>query len=129
MILIVDFSKQSDKIRLYESLKTLKPVAHQIMIKVDRDSRSAKQNKYYWGVVVKLISDYTGFETDEVREFLKCKFLKYEKALPSGEVAELIASTTKLDTKEFEEFMEKVRAFAAQELDLIIPLPNEAIEV
>jgi len=38
------------------------------------------------------------------------------------------SSTTGLDTKEFNEFIEKVRMFAAQKLSVIIPDPNEPVK-
>jgi hypothetical protein len=129
MILIVDFSNTPDKERLYKTLKGLKPVPYRVELKVDRGNRSGQQNKYYWGVVIKTLSDETGFTPEEMHEVLKRKFLKYCKALPNGEQVEVTESTTDLDTKEFEDFMENVRRFAIQELDILINLPNEVIEL
>jgi hypothetical protein len=129
MILIVDFSKKSDKERLYETLKGLKLVPYQVELKVYRNNRSNQQNAYYWGVVVKMLSDYTGFTPDEMHEYLRGRFLKYIKPLPGGEMAEIRQSTTDLDTKEFELYLEQIRMFAVQDLDIQIPLPNEIIEL
>ena len=38
-----------------------------------RNERTRQQIKYYWGVCVKLISDYTGHSPDEIHEFLPDK--------------------------------------------------------
>jgi hypothetical protein len=128
MKLIVDFNSKSDKERLFTELKKCKPVPYQIELKVDRGNRSGQQNKYYWGVVIKTLSDETGFTPEEMHDVLKWKFLKYSKVLPNGEQVEVTESTTDLDTKEFEDFMEQVRRFAITELDILIPLPNELLE-
>jgi hypothetical protein len=129
MIIIVDFSKKSDKERLYETLKGLRAIPYQIELKEYRDNRSNRQNRYYWGVVLKVLSDYTGFTQDEMHEELKKRFLSYFKVLPTGEEVKLTQRTANLNTEEFERYLEKVRMFAAQELDVVIPLPNEFLEV
>ena len=76
-------------------------------------TRSNPQNKYYFGVVVDMISEETGNEPEETHELLKLKFLK-----PMGK-----ANTTQLDTKEFNLYIEKIQRWAAQDLGCIIPDP------
>lgn len=85
-----------------------------------KKSRSNQQNRYYWGVVCKLVSDHTGYMPEEVHQIMAEKFLSYEK---DGRV--FTRSTTKLKTAEFEDYMEKCRRWAAMELQVYIPLPNE----
>ena len=48
------------------------------------------------------------------------QFLKYES---QGKM--FVKSTTKLNTKDMEIYLENVRRFAAMELSCFIPLPNE----
>lgn len=84
--------------------------------------RSLNENDYYWGVVVQLISDATGFTSQEVHEALKWKFLRIVK----GKL-ESVRSTSGLSTVEFERFLSEVRMFAAEELDCFIPEPNSPI--
>jgi ribosomal protein L39E len=129
MILIIDMNSKSDKDRLYKELKRCKLVPYRVELKEDRDNRSNNQNRYYWAVVIKTLSDETGFTPEEMHEVLKRKFLKYNKVLPNGEQVGITMSTTDLDTKEFEEYMEQIRRFAIQELDILILLPNEIIEI
>lgn len=83
--------------------------------------RSIVQNNYYHGVVIKLLSEFTGYEPEEMHKALKIKFLTYEnvKGLP------VTLSTTQLKTHEFEEFLERVRRWASMDLGVYIPLPNE----
>ena len=78
-------------------------------------TRSNPQNKYYFGVVVDMISEETGNEPEETHELLKLKFLK-----PMGK-----ANTTQLSTQEFKIYLEKIQIWAIQTLNLNIPDPNE----
>ena len=86
----------------------------------ERHIRSIQQNKYYHGVVCKLISDHTGYTCDEIHQILAEQFLSYEK---DGRT--FVQSTTKLKTTEFESYMEDCRRWASVELQVYIPLPNE----
>jgi hypothetical protein len=82
--------------------------------------RSLNENNYYWGVVLALISATTGYEPEEVHEALKHKFLRRP-----GPKLDRILSTAGLDTIDFEKYLEKIRLWAATELEIVIPLPNE----
>lgn len=86
----------------------------------EKKTRSVQQNKYYHGVVCKLISDYTGYMSEEVHQILAENFLSYER---DGRT--FTKSTTKLKTADFEDYMEKCRRWAAMELQVYVPLPNE----
>ena len=81
--------------------------------------RSLKENNYYWGIVLTLLAEATGFTPEEAHDAMRWKFLR------KGQRFETVRSTTGLTTNEFEEYLEKIRLFAAQELNCIIPLPNE----
>lgn len=101
----------------------------EIIIHRKRKHRSVQQNRYYW-LVASMLSDHTGFTKDEIHAILKSKFLRTEKVnQDSGAVYDYVKSTTELSTMEYEEYLDSVRQFAAQEFDLQIPMPNEQIEV
>jgi hypothetical protein len=122
----IDFSSDIDKGKLYDVLKTLKKTKYSISIKQHREVRSMSQNKYYWGVVIKIISNETGFYEDEVHEILKKKFNQKIKAMrQTGEEFLIGGSTTELDTLHFEEYLNKIKIWAIQELDIYIPDPNQ----
>jgi hypothetical protein len=100
-----------------------------VTIEKARNKRSNPQNAYLWGVCYKLISDFTGYEIDEVHEICKAKFLPSERELvnkDTGEIEKVTigASTRKLTTVEFCEYIEKIQRFFAQ-LGCQIPDPNE----
>lgn len=102
-----------------------------ITIDETRRRRSNNQNRYYWGVVIPLVVEMftdAGNETDEmeVHEYLKEHVggLKTVLADPTGYRRTVVKSSAKLDTMEFEVYLEKVRAWCAQ-FGVTIPLPNE----
>lgn len=88
-----------------------------------KDKRSLNQNRYYWGIVVGLISQTTGYTPSEAHQELGKMFLQYTK-----ENRVFIRSTTDLNTAEAEKYFEDCRLWAWHELNIKIPLPNELTE-
>lgn len=86
----------------------------------EKKNRSTQQNRYYFGVVCKLIADHTGYTQDEIHQILAEEFLSYEK-----DGRKFVESTTKLSTADFEIYMEKCRGWAAIQLQVYLPHPNE----
>lgn len=91
-----------------------------LTIKRRRKDRSNEQNKYYWGVVVKILGDSFGYLPEEMHEALKLKFLLVE-----DRPLKTVKSTAGLSTVEFEDLMTKIRMWAQTEHNIYIPLPNE----
>lgn len=89
-----------------------------------KGKRSNPQNRYYWAACVNLLSDHTGFNTDEIHEILKHKFLKKRMMLMTT-IHDITKSTTELTTAEMEDYLSKVRQWASQELSVNIPEPSE----
>lgn len=87
--------------------------------------RSDAANRYYWGMIVPIFSELTGYEKDEAHELLKYMFLKREVTLPGGEVAEMAGSTAKLDTKQFAEYCDRIVRWMA-ERGWYVPSPGGA---
>lgn len=95
------------------------------------NKRSTNQNRYYWGCVVQMIKDRmvelgNEVDSDLVHDFLKDKFNRKELFDKDGVIIGSVGeSTTKLTTLEFEEYLEKVKRFASEVLDIYIPDPNK----
>jgi hypothetical protein len=92
-------------------------------------TRSVYQNRYYWGCVLRLLSEHTGHTVDELHEWAKqtynAKRLAFANA--TGEIVDektVGLSTSRLNKVTFGEFVESVRRFAAEELSLVIPDPD-----
>lgn len=94
-----------------------------------KKDRSNQQNRYYWGVLIDLLSEHTGFNREEMHEVLKHKFLRYTVWIPKKdnikEQSIIAKSTSKLTTKQFEEYQSQIRQWASTDLGLFLPEPNE----
>jgi hypothetical protein len=96
-----------------------------------RATRSQQANRYYWGVVLEGLSDYTGYTPEELHELMKCKFLPKDKAFTNGngiviESYVIGGSTTELDTQAFSDYVNKIRDWASSALNCYIPEADEA---
>jgi hypothetical protein len=108
----------ADAFRKY--LDTFMGKEFQIIARKKRKPRSLDQNSYYWGVVLNLICEHTGYTPDELHEALKRKFLtkRNEHGL------EFVESSANLTTTGMMEYLDNVIKFAAEELDVVIPDPD-----
>ena len=110
----------------------------EITVRRKRKRRSNEQNRYYWGCIVRDISETlrqddpeTGWTPDGVHEVLKFKFLPLVRDwreyvnTDTGEAIREPMTTAKLTTVEWETYSEHCRKFAAEFFGIVIPLPNE----
>lgn len=95
-----------------------------VVVRLPRKDRSNKENRYYRGVVVVLISEHTGYTPEEVHEFLKLKFLSKIIVLCGNDIR-IPQSSTGLSTIQWEQWMTEIREWAALDLGIYIPLPKE----
>ena len=95
-----------------------------VIVDEDKPNRSTPQNRYYWSVVLGILSNYTGHSQNELHEYFKEEFLPHKQVLDKS----IVMSSTKLKTDEFEKYLEDIRRFAAERLSCIIPLPNEVTD-
>jgi hypothetical protein len=104
-----------------------------LTLREQKRRRSLNQNSYYWGVVIPAITEMfrehgNYVDGDDVHEFLKLRVGKLAQIFvtPDGEVQKGPGSTAKLSTMEFEVYLERVRAWAAEH-GVVIALPNESV--
>lgn len=91
----------------------------EIAVRRRRKARSMPLNRYYWAVLVNLISVYTGHSEEETHEALKAHLLIDR----SGDEPR-IKSTTELDAAQFHEYIDRCIQFAS-ELGISIPAPGQ----
>ena len=121
---------KDNKLKLYDKdafnayLSVMNGQEIDLVVRKTQKYRSYQQNKYYWGVVVELLSEATGYERQEMHEVLKGKFLARYVTIAGSEVP-IVRSTTELNTVEFEKYTAEIRRWATQELDCQIPEPQE----
>ena len=96
-----------------------------VLVRIDKwyKPRSDKQNRYYWGVIVQILSDSTGEDDlDAIHDALKEKFIPKMDVL-----GEKVAKSTKImTTAEMEKYFADIRMWASRDLHTYIPEPNEA---
>ena len=97
---------------LVSKLKELdQDVLWSVTVKPYKSTRTLDQNDYYWRLVAEL-ADYFGLKSkDEMHEVLLYKLLSEEKQIKNLKVM-TINSTTKLNVKQFNDYIEKVKEFA-----------------
>lgn len=86
-----------------------------------KTKRTLPQNKYLNGVVYKIIGDFIGDDRDGVHESMGQKFRLYE----DNNFLTKIESTADMSTERFTEYVEQVRRWASDFLNLNIPDPGE----
>jgi hypothetical protein len=87
-------------------------------------TRSNQANRYYWGVVIALVSEAMGIIPDEAHDYCKSLFLK-EGIEANGKRYEIIRSTANLPSSQFWEYIEKIKNWAGAELGIPIPEPHQ----
>jgi hypothetical protein len=107
-----------------------------ITIEKKRKKRSNPQNAYYFGFVIPMmkqgfynsLGEHVG--TDEIHTFLKNRFLFKEIVNENNaEIIKMPQSTTELTTIQFEEYLDKIREFGLEFLNITIPLPNDTLTI
>ncbi len=89
----------------------------ELTIRKERHVRSLSQNKYYWSVIVEILSHHFGYEPEEMHMALRYKFLQVH-----DESQFVIAkSTTKLSTVGFSDYIDKITRWASTEHQIVIP--------
>jgi len=101
-----------------------KPV--QLSIDKVKGFRTEQQMRSYWGVVVKLIADYTGDDPDSIHAFLKDKFAPRKTITVEKETRVVPGCTHDLFKDNFfEDYVDHIRVWASSELPIVIPDPHQ----
>ena len=111
----------------------------EVSVKMDKwtkyKERSNQQNRYWHGVICKILSEENGDSPTYWHKYLKIKFLlekmlgrepdmdKIIKAGKFDEIADML-TTTSLSTKEFTDIISKARAYASKDWGIDIPSPD-----
>lgn len=115
--------------KLKAEIKQLKDGEYNIIIK-RHGRRSSPQNRYLWGVVIAMITAHLksyGNDVDEetVHEILKLKFNPHHIKDTEGTVIETVGgSTAEMSKWEMMEYLDKIIAWALNNLGLNIPPPT-----
>jgi hypothetical protein len=107
----------------------MKPGRVSIAVEQEKDRRSVAANRYYWGIVVKLIAQETGQDPQDIHDDLRDRFLRKTVTYVdrrTGLIQERTFSrgSSGLTVSEFYEFVEHARLFAAEFFGMRIPDPD-----
>jgi len=75
-------------------------------------ARSLPQNRYYWGVVIKMLSDLTGYEPEILHEYLCSEFIGEKSRSVFDKLIMIRQKSSSLSASEFSEYIEKIRFWA-----------------
>lgn len=104
----------------YKALKSLKGKEVEVVIRPKIKTRTTPENRYYFGVICKIVGDYMGCDPEEAHTALKMELLPVER-----KGIKTCKSTKDLSIPEFEDYCKRCRHFGATFMGLFIPLPNE----
>ena len=117
---------------LGETIENLPIGDYVITITHDRKTRSTQQNAYLWGIVYPAVlfglqdAGWEIIDEEQVHEYCKQAFAAREVInKDTGEVLSLPNSTARMQTAEFNVYVDKIKAFAFEYLNITIPEPNE----
>jgi len=117
----------SDKKMLFDFLKSLEN-NYIVEVKKKRDTRSNRQNSYYWKCIVQELANSLGYFPDEIHDILRSKFLSEWEMIEINEKKigiNKIGSSRSLNTKAFEVYADQIRIWALTELGIRLMTPNE----
>lgn len=117
---------------LGETIENLPIGDYVITITPNRKTRSNQQNAYLWGIVYPAVlfglqdAGWEIIDEEQVHEYCKQAFAAREVInKDTGEVLSLPNSTARMQTAEFNVYVDKIKAFALEYLNITIPEPNE----
>lgn len=93
-----------------------------VIVTSDEKKRNAEQNRFYWGVALRDISeqawvDGKQFDKDTWHEYFARMFgVSEELTLPDGEIITRRKSTSQMTVGEFSTYVNQVQAWAANNL-------------
>lgn len=120
----LDLSKPYDLNRARQYFNKLIKKGAKVELKEYRNQRSLSQNAYLH-VLFTIIANDTGYTVEEAKTAIKrrCDFMIYTK-----NTEKFLRSTTDLDTKEMTDFIDWLRLFSMEELDVYLPTPDEYLQ-
>ena len=123
--MILKILKPTDKLKVHDYLDKLpEDKKFKISITMLREVRSYPQNRLYW-MWIGCICDETGGDKEGVHRELGEMFLPKTKTRGMGEIYDVPLSTTKLNTLEFKNYLDRVQVFSSSELGIILPNPED----
>jgi hypothetical protein len=94
-----------------------------VTLKPYRKARTVSQNSLYW-LWLECLSQETGNDRLDLHDYFRRRYLPWSEKTVLGETIMLTTSTTKLDTKQFTDYLEAIRRDAVN-LGCYLPSPGD----
>jgi len=124
--MIYNLSSQYDIQRCKTYLESLIKKQAKVDISIKRDKRTLSQNSTYW-LWITAIQQETGNDKNLLHEYFKQKFLGTENITVFDNNLNVTVSTTRLDTKQMTDYLNRIQEFANTELGILLPNPDDLI--
>ena len=85
---------------------------YEVLVREFKSSRSQDQNEYYWEMITEM-ANYFGYDKDTMHSLMQYEFLTTWKEVQDKKIP-VITSTTKLNVKQFNEYLENIKRWAAE---------------
>lgn len=102
-------------------LSRLEGARIELVLRKETHQRTTSQNRYLFGVVYAIIAENTGYEVEQVHDAMKVMFAS--KRLENN--LTITERTSKFDTKRMTEYIDSIKRWAAEFLQVYIPDANE----
>lgn len=104
-----------------------RPSRVSIRVELERPKRSSAQNRFWHGIVIPAFAEHCGYEFAEMKDALALKLIPREVTdMTTGEVRIVPGHTSNLNTKEFNDLIERAQRLGA-EMGIYVPDPGEDV--
>ena len=124
--MILKIHTPADRLKVKEYLDKLPDKKFVVEIKRAKEIRSMSSNRLYW-LWLNCIQAETGNLKEDLHDYFAEKYLPRVTTIFMENEIEKPISTTKLDSKKFGQYLERVQQFANIELGVILPNPEDMV--
>lgn len=131
-----DLSKLDQKIKLVNQINKLEGL-YEVSIKQRRQTRTLRQNKYYWVAVCAPFAEWLResqgdpfIDSEQAHEVLKMEILGHKEIVntDTGSIIQVPPRTRDLTTMEFWDYVENASAFLASFCEIVVIPPQRFYE-
>ena len=124
-----DRDDQRQRRILAAAIKHLPDGPYELEIRPLEETRRSRANRYYFGVVLKMMAEESGATVDDLHEQMKMRHnAKVVADLTTGEEVRIAQSTAKLTVQEFSDYLTLVMVDGAEYLGITFPEPRASEE-
>ena len=124
-----DRDDQRQRRILAAAIKHLPDGPYELEIRPFEETRRSRANRYYFGVVRKMMAEESGATVDDLHEQMKMRHnAKAVADLTTGEEVRIAQSTARLTVQEFSDYLTLVMVDGAEYLGITFPEPRASEE-